>query len=102
MPKKSFTTDNSGFSEQIQPSHLRPSTEKCQITTRQANTYYDPVTRASAQPEPVKGFSPTFAVGRIPVDRGVAALAFTLRFSIPVFALGVFSTNESLRAEVVT
>lgn len=46
--------------------------------------------------------SPTFTVSRIPVDGGIAALAFTLCFSIPVFTFRVFSTNESLRAEVIT
>lgn len=36
------------------------------------------------------------------MDGGIAAPAFTFRFSIPVFTLGVFSTNESLCTEVVT
>lgn len=36
------------------------------------------------------------------MDGGVAAPAFTFRFSIPVFTLGVFPTNESLCTEVVT
>lgn len=45
---------------------------------------------------------PTFAVRGIPMDGGIAALAFTLCFSIPVFTLGVFSTNKSLCAEVIT
>lgn len=47
-------------------------------------------------------YGPTFTVSRIPVDGGIAALAFTLSFSIPVFTLRVFSTNESLCAEVIT
>lgn len=36
------------------------------------------------------------------MDGGIAAPAFTFSFSIPVFTLGVFSTNESLCTEVVT
>lgn len=47
-------------------------------------------------------YSPTFTVSRIPMDGGIAALAFTFCFSIPVFTLRVFPTNESLRAEVIT
>lgn len=43
-----------------------------------------------------------FTVSRIPMDGGIAALAFTLCFSIPVFTFRVFSTNESLCAEVIT
>lgn len=47
-------------------------------------------------------YSPTFTVCWIPVDGGIATLAFTFCFSIPVFTLRVFSTNESLCAEVIT
>lgn len=46
--------------------------------------------------------SPTFTVCGVPVDGGIAAPAFTFRFSIPVFTLGVFSTNEPLCTEVIT
>lgn len=43
-----------------------------------------------------------FTVSRIPMDGGIAALAFTLSFGIPVFTLRVFSTNEPLCAEVIS
>lgn len=45
---------------------------------------------------------PTFTVGGIPVDGGIATPAFTFCFRIQVFTLGVFATNDSLCTEVIT